>query len=86
MDEATSDPCKARLQRALELWYAAVSQADAARFTLEEEQRMHAAVSRLAQTSAFIGESAIVKADWFEEIGAALLLRRLQEGNYDCYE
>lgn len=51
-----------------------------------DRQRMAAPIIHLKQTGDWLSQSAIAKTEWFFEQGHTLLMRRLQQKDYDCYE
>lgn len=75
-----------RLEHVLELWYVWLSSCSGVLCGEPELARINESARQLKETGDFMERSALAKAQWFLEEGAAVMLERVREGAYDRYE
>lgn len=75
-----------QLRQIVEAWYVWLSSTPRVLFQPEDQQRMMEPIIQLAELVRWQSESAHAKHAWLMQDGITVLRRRLNEGDYDCYE
>lgn len=78
--------CADELDRALMRLYVWLVSRPALLFQEADRLSMDGPIIHVKQTGDWLSRSAVAKTEWYFEHGHALLMRRLQQGDYDSYE